>query len=98
MVNRDVRDHPRYSDALLVNATISNRSAEVQPFPVVQLSLFDTAGRIIGARRFTPEEYLDESIDMERGMLPDKPVHIVLEVTGPTEGAVSFEFRFLRQT
>ncbi len=97
VVNRDVRDHPRYRDALLVNATVSNRSQDLQPFPVVQLNLYDTAGKIIAYRRFRPDEYLDESIDIEGGMLPDRPVHIVLEVTGPTQGAVSFEFRFLQQ-
>lgn len=97
VLNRDVRDHPRYQDALLVNATISNQARDRQPFPLVQLNLFDTAGTIIAYRRFRPREYLDESIDIERGMLPGKPVHIVLEVTGPTAGAVSFEFRFLHR-
>ncbi|MEX2525761.1 MAG: zinc-ribbon and DUF3426 domain-containing protein [Gammaproteobacteria bacterium] len=95
VLNRDVRDHPRYRDALLVNATISNQSPDVQPFPVVQLNLYDTAGKIIAYRRFDTGEYLDESIDIEAGMRPGQPVHIVLEVTGPTEGAVSFEFHFL---
>lgn len=95
LLNRDVRDHPRYEGALLVNATIANESEVIQPFPVVQLVLFDTAGDIIGQRKFRPGEYLDDSIDRERGMPPGQPVHIVLEVTGPTAGAVSFEFRFM---
>lgn len=97
VVNRDVRDHPRYRDALLVNATISNQSQDLQSFPVVQLNLYDTSGKIIAYRRFRPDEYLDKSIDIEGGMRPGKPVHIVLEVAGPAEGAVSFEFRFLQQ-
>jgi predicted Zn finger-like uncharacterized protein len=95
LLNRDVRDHPRYEDALLVNATIVNQAGLIQPFPVVQLGLFDTDGKVIGERKFRPAEYLDKSMDMDAGMLPGKPVHIVLEVTGPTQGAVSFEFRFL---
>jgi len=95
LLNRDVRDHPRYEDALLVNATIANESDVIQPFPVVQLVLFDTGGEVIGQRKFRPAEYLDDSIDIDGGMPPGQPVHIVLEVTGPTEGAVSFEFRFI---
>jgi predicted Zn finger-like uncharacterized protein len=95
LLNRDVRDHPRYQGALLVNATIANESNVIQPFPVVQLALFDTSGKLIGERKFRPDEYLDQSIDSDGGMPPGKPFHIVLEVTGPTQGAVSFEFHFL---
>lgn len=95
LLNRDVRDHPRYKGALLVNATIANESDVIQPFPVVQLALFDTSGKLIGERKFRPDEYLDQSIDSNGGMPPKKPFHIVLEVTGPTQGAVSFEFHFL---
>ena len=95
LLNRDVRLHPHYSDTLLVNATMANQAAKIQPFPDIQFSLFDTNGKMIASRQFTPEEYLDNSIIIKEGMSPKQPVHFVLEVTGPTEGAVSFEFRFL---
>jgi len=95
LLNRDVRLHPHYSDTLLVNATMANKSAKTQPFPEIQFSLFDTNGKMIASRQFSPEEYLDNSIIIKQGMSPGKPVHFVLEVTGSTEGAVSFEFRFL---
>jgi len=95
LMNRDVREHPRYEHALLVNATMSNQSKTRQPYPDIQLSLYDTEGSSIAHRVFTPDEYLDDSISIVRGMAPDIPVHFVLEVTGSTEGAVSFEFKFL---
>lgn len=95
LLNRDVRLHPKYADTLLVNATMANRSQKVQPFPRIQFSLFDTDGKIIASRKFRPEEYLDNSIDIEDGMPVNQPVHFVLEITGPTDNAVSFEFRFL---
>ncbi len=95
LLNRDVRLHPHYSDTLLVNATMANYAAKIQPYPDIQFSLFDTNGKMIASRQFTPEEYLDNSILINDGMPPQQPVHFVLEVTGPTEGAVSFEFRFL---
>ena len=93
--NRDVRDHPRYEEALLVNATLVNQAKVIQPFPRIQLGLFDTNGKLLAYREFSSSDYLDESIDVENGMLPGKLIHIVLEVIGATEGAVSFEFRFL---
>lgn len=92
--NRDVRDHPRYEDALLVNATLSNEAAETQPYPGVRLLLFDTGGQRIAYRDFQPREYLDASIDVNAGMAPHRPVHVVLELVGPTAAAVSFEFVF----
>ena len=55
VLNRDVRAHPRYQDALLVNATISNGAGFAQPVkPVVNESLSgnlnERLGTIIGQR------------------------------------------------
>ena len=94
LLNRDVREHPRYKNALLVNATMVNRSQTVQAYPVVQLDLFNIDGKIIAYRSFQPNEYLDDSINILRGMRPGVPVHFVLEVLDSAKGAVSFEFEF----
>ncbi len=95
LINRDVRLHPDYQDTLLVNAAMKNELAVRQPYPRVQLTLFDTSGSLLGHREFVPDDYLDSSIDIGKGMPIDSPVYFVLEVSGPTAGAVSFEFRFL---
>lgn len=95
LVNRDVRLHPDYEDTLLVNATMNNQLSVRQPYPRVQLTLFDTSGALLGYRNFAPSDYLDASIDLDEGMPVNIPVHFILEVSGPTAGAVSFEFRFL---
>jgi len=95
LVNRDVRLHPDYQDTLLVNAAMKNELPIRQPYPRVQLTLFDTAGSLLGHREFVPDDYLDSSIEIDKGMPIDSPVYFVLEVSGPTAGAVSFEFRFL---
>lgn len=95
LLNRDVRLHPRYQDTLLVNATMENELQVRQVYPKVQLTLFDTSGALLGYRNFVPDDYLDNSIAIDEGMPVNSPVHFVLEVSGPTAGAVSFEFRFL---
>jgi hypothetical protein len=92
---RDVRDHPRYRDALLVNATLVNEAAFAQPFPVLELELFDVGGSRLGLRRFQPREYLDASIDLASGMAVRVPIFIVLEIGGASDTAVSFEFKLL---
>lgn len=95
VIARDVRDHPRLQDALLVNATIENQADFRQPYPVLELSLFDVNGGLLGRRRFQPREYLDSSVDRAAGMAVKVPVIVVMEVAGPTDQAVSFEFKFL---
>jgi predicted nucleic acid-binding Zn ribbon protein len=95
LLNRDVRDHPRFNNVLLINVTIVSRSEHVQPYPEIQLVLYDTNGKITGYRRFKPVEYLDPSVIIDNGMVPQQPAHLVLEVTDTNDTAVSFEFHFL---
>lgn len=94
LVNRDVRDHPRYSDALLVNITIENRSARTQPYPGIQFMLFDSDGKITGYRRMQASEYLEPGVAIDEGMQPRLPLHLVLEVVDKIDAAVGFEFDF----
>ena len=95
LLARDVREHPSYRDALLVNATIVNDAATPSPYPVIDLRLRDAAGNVLSARQFKPSEYLDQSIDIAAGMPAARPVYIVLELAGNASNAVSFEFTFL---
>ncbi len=95
LVARDVRHHPRFRDTLLVNGTLVNEAEQTVAYPVLQFELLDTTGSVIGVRQFQPAEYLDKSIDVDQGMPPKRPVHIVLEVLGASDAAVSFEFSFL---
>jgi len=95
LLNRDVREHPRYEGALLINATLVNQAGVIQPFPRIQLGLFDTSGKLLAYREFSAHDYLDASINIDNGMAADQPIHIVLEVIGSTKDTVGFEFRFL---
>lgn len=95
LLNRDVRAHPVYEDALLVNATIINLAGHRQPYPQLQLALYDTEGRVLAYREFAPDDYLDASMAGSAGMPVETPLHVVLELGDAGVGAVSFEFGFL---
>ena len=95
LLARDVREHPQYRDALLVNATIVNSGTVPTPYPVIDLRLRDAAGTVLAARQFQPGEYLDQSIDQAQGMPVGRPIYVVLELAGDARAAVSFEFTFL---
>lgn len=95
IVDRDVRQHPLATDALLINVAFENRADFAQPYPLFEVSFTDTTGAAIAMRRFSPAEYLGEGVDVAAGIPADAPVQVVLEVIDPGEQAVSFEFGFL---
>lgn len=95
LVARDVREHPRYAQALLVNATLANSGDSDIAYPVIQLGIYDRNGVVVGMRRFMPREYLDASIDIGAGLRARGSVYVVLEIAGAADAAESFEFKFL---
>ena len=95
LLNRDVRQHPRVKEALLVNATLSNRAGFTQPYPVLEVSFTDLGGNTVAARRFRPIEYIIDSYTIKRGMPPGEPVPVVLEIVDPGKVAASYQFGFL---
>ncbi|MGQ0593180.1 MAG: zinc-ribbon and DUF3426 domain-containing protein [Gammaproteobacteria bacterium] len=95
VMERDLREHPRYRDALLVNAILLNQAAFAQPYPILELALYDTEGAVVAGRRFEPHEYLDRALDADALMPVGQPLHVVLELVGPKRPPASFELRFL---
>ena len=95
IINRDVRQHPTVSEALLINAAFENRAEFTQPYPFFEVSFIDSTGNPVAMRRFSPAEYLAEGVDITRGVVTQAPVQVVLEVMDPGEAAVSFQFDFL---
>jgi len=95
MVEREVRDHPHASDALLINASFVNRAAFTQAYPVFVVSFSDVSGTPVAVRRFPPAEYLIGRQDVSSGMAPGEQAQLMLEVVDPGDRAVSFQFDFL---
>ncbi|HTT07542.1 MAG TPA: zinc-ribbon and DUF3426 domain-containing protein [Gammaproteobacteria bacterium] len=96
IVNRDVSEHPRFQHGLLLKLTFMNQAGFVQPYPVLDLVLFNQAGQAIGERRFQPREYLPAGTVVESGMPPGQSIYAVLELAAPSmDEAASFEFNFL---
>jgi hypothetical protein len=95
LLNRDVRQHPRVDEALLVNATLANQAGFTQPYPVLEVRFSGLDGSPVALRRFRPIEYVSDSYAVRRGMPPGEPVLVVLEILDPGETAVSYQFGFL---
>jgi hypothetical protein len=92
IIGREVRSHPSARKALIASTTLINNADFVQPFPLLTVIFSDINGKKIAQRRFTPREYLHNSIDLAAGMTPDTPVRIELELVDPGKAAVNYEF------
>lgn len=95
LVSRDIRKHPTVDGALLISATLANRSDRARAYPVLELRLSDLDERAIAMRRFQPYEYLSDSARVDRGMPAQTTLPVEFEVVDPGADAVAFEFRFL---
>ena len=95
LLSRAVRAHPDYEGALLVSATFSNTAPWPQPFPSLKFSLYNVNGQTIASRVFSPTHYLAGTLPGDALLHSGQPVQVSLEMLGPEEAAVSFEFSFL---
>lgn len=91
--NHLVQNHPRYTDSLLITATLVNHADFTQPFPIVEVVMTDLDQVVIARRRFMPEQYLAGE-NASRGFSPDTEMPLMLEVLDPGKKAVGFEFKF----
>ena len=80
--------HPTQPGALRVTVKMVNEASFSQPYPLLQLTLTDRVGRIVGRRTFTPESYLSPgAADMiGEGELAS----ILFDLARPHEKAVGF--------
>lgn len=86
-----VQSHPTQSNALLVNAIMTNTSAFSQPMPKLALEFFDLNGKPIAARLFSQQNFLDKDFLDITYMPPNTPIHLVISIADPGAAAVSHQ-------
>ncbi len=93
MLSRDVRPIADTPGGLHVQATFRNDARWSQPWPVLLLSLSDADGRVLGARAFTPGEYLGATASQAE-LAPGQSARIALRLREPNPNVVAFTFDF----
>jgi hypothetical protein len=93
MLARDVIAVPGRPGVLRVQASLRNDARWPQPWPVLRLSLSDAGGRVLGARRFRPAEYLGRAPAAPL-LAPGQAAQLAFDIAEPGPGAVAFDFRF----
>lgn len=92
---RNLSTHPDQPDVLFMQLSMVNSAAFEQPFPKVQLSLFNDKGKLIARRTFAPDEYLPQS-EQGRTMMPvAQPILVEMQLVDPGKEVTGFTFDFL---
>ncbi len=84
-----VTGDPDANGTLKVRASILNTAAQLQPYPLLRVTLADRFGKRIGTRDFEPSEYLGKPI--ARLLTPGERVDATLEILDPGKNAEGFE-------
>jgi len=93
---RNLTSHPDRPAALLLQLRMVNTATFEQPFPQLQLTLYNDKGRLIARRTFKPEDYLP--VELRNDPLPlmpkGDPVLVEMELQDPGKEVTGFTFDF----
>ena len=84
-----VTGDPDAKGVLKVRASIMNTAAQLQPYPLLRVSLVDRFGTRVGAREFEPAEYLGKA--SARMLAPGERTDATLDILDPGKDAEGFE-------
>ena len=80
---------PGAKGVLRVRASIMNAAAELQPYPLLRVTLVNRFGSHVGAREFEPAEYLGHGV--ARMLAPGERADATLDILDPGKDAEGFE-------
>lgn len=92
LVSRELTGDPQQPGVLSLKATIVNRATKRQPYPELEVILFDAEGSELAAYDFEPADYLPRNAGP--GMSPHAYLPLSLELDDPGMQAVGFELNF----
>ena len=84
-----VTGDPNAAGTLRVRASILNTSAQLQPYPLLRVTLANRVGTHVGARDFEPADYLGRPT--ARRMTPGERAVATLDIQDPGKDAEGFE-------
>lgn len=86
--------HPQDPEALRLALTLVNRAQVPQRLPLLQLELYDDAGNLTAARRFTPARYLPGTV-ADAGLAAGAATGLSMDLAMPPEAPAGFRIRLL---
>lgn len=95
VLQRSVISHPFRPDSLLIQLTFANQAPFPQPYPLLQLTMFDRNGTPLARRSFTPAQYLEAPVGDDSLLQPGQKINIEMALLDPGAEATGFKFDFL---
>ena len=93
MLAREVIAVPDRPGVLRVQASFRNDARWAQAWPALVLTLTDADNRILGTRRFLPEEYRGKPTQGET-LAPGQATQLAFDIAEPAPNVVGYDFRF----
>ena len=84
-----VTGDPGAKGTLRMRASIMNTAAQLQPYPLLRVTLANRFGTRVGAREFEPSEYLGHAA--ARMLAPGERIDATLDILDPGKDAEGFE-------
>ena len=94
IVSRDLHAHPSLDDAVVVSASLRNQADTAIEFPIIEIRFYDASQQVLGVRRLTPEEYLQDAETAQRGLASGVVMPILMEFVVGTSTPAGFQMRF----
>jgi len=94
LVSRELAADPDRPGQLRLQATIVNRATKSQPYPRLEVILFDAAGSQLATHYFEPADYLAGNSETAAAMSPHAYLPLALQLDDPGVRAVGFELNF----
>ena len=88
IVRTEIISHPTLPGVLQLSTQLANRAAFAQPLPLLQVSLEDRWGDLVGRRRFMPSEYAPDTAPPR--LAPGATLVATLDLVDPGNAAVGF--------
>jgi predicted Zn finger-like uncharacterized protein len=95
VTERSLTAHPAKQNTLAMQLEMVNTAPFEQPYPNLQLSLFNDMGTLVARRTFTRLEYYPEMNGSDVLMPKLRPIQIELELIDPGKEVTGFKFEFL---
>ncbi len=95
VLRRSVVSHPDQPGGLLIRLTFVNQAPFPQPYPLLQMTLFDRNETPLAQRRFTPQQYLESPVGDHSLLRPGQQVEVRMGLLDPGPKATGFKFDFL---
>ncbi len=94
VLRRSIISHPTEENALLIQLTLVNRAAFAQPYPQLQIGLYDNNEKLVAQRRFRPPQYLGHSVNKSERLEPNQALNVELAVVDPGSNVTGFKLEF----